>query len=561
MKLYASLPARLECTDAAPDSTGPVEVTGLAVPWNQRERMNGFGDTVEFAPGSLTVEDPGRVKFAGDHRVGRFDAGGPLVFGYGVAFDDQPDGLHGTFAVPRDELADPEVARVVRQMGNGVRDALSVGVEILEADESRDDERNPFAPVHYRVTAGRLFEVSSVVLPMFDDARHPRIAASADTDTDGTARFRLTAADPDPVDEPADDPPAEPLEETPMPETDTVDRVAAHSQVVAAITPVTLPSPHPLASFASFGHYALARFNDPTVPTLQAALADQVPATNPGVMPPSWLGEVRGIVDLGRPFISALGGPASAGDSGMRIDWPYFAGDLYALVAPQTAPKAPITSVKVDLLDGSAALVTYAGGSDIALQLIERSQPSYLDAYLRIMSAAYSAVTDRAAIDAAAAAATGGVLLDVATADADAVAAALFEASVLVQRATGLPASVVAVSSDIFPKVAAAIMSVNSGSDNTAHASANAGTLSVSLAGLSIVHVPGAAAGTMLVTNGQAVRWVEDGPRTIDAFAVEKLGRDVAVYGYGTTAPFIPAGIVEVSATPPITTTASSKSK
>ena len=101
MKLYAALPAHLECTDPADtDTTGPVQVTGLAVPWNQKQQMNGFGDTVEFAPGSLTVNDPGRVKFAGDHRVGRYDQGGPLVFGYGVAFDDQDDGLHATFADP-----------------------------------------------------------------------------------------------------------------------------------------------------------------------------------------------------------------------------------------------------------------------------------------------------------------------------------------------------------------------------------------------------------------------------------------------------------------------------
>ena len=189
---------------------------------------------------------------------------------------------------------------------------------------------------------------------MFDDARHSRIAASADVDTDGTTRFRLNAADPDPVDEPADDPPAEPLEEEPMPDTSVLDdRVAAHSQVVAAITPATVHVPAPACRVSSFGHYAQARFTDPSVPTLQAALADQVPANNVGVMPPSWLGEVRGIVDFGRPFIIALGGPIDPGDSGMRMDWPYFAGDLYALIAKQTAPKAAINSVRVDLLDGT----------------------------------------------------------------------------------------------------------------------------------------------------------------------------------------------------------------
>lgn len=340
-------------------------------------------------------------------------------------------------------------------------------------------------------------------------------------------------------------------------DTALADRVAAHNTVVAAITPTPPPAPHPLSTYASFGHYALARFHDPAVPTLEAALADQVPSTNPGVMPPSWLGEVRGIVDLGRPFITALGGPTPAGDT-MKLDWPYFDGDLYALVATQAVPKTQIVSVKVDLKDGAANLATYAGGSDLALQLIERSDPSYLDAYLRIMSAAYSAVTDRAAVTLAAGAATGSVILDVATATGDEIAAALFEASVDVQRATGIPATVVAVSSDLFPTIAAAILSVTSPGDNTANATANAATLSVALAGLQVTHVPGAAPGTVVVTNGQAVRWAEDGPRTIDGPNVEKLGRDVAIYGYGVATPFIPAGIVEIT---PVVTATAAKSK
>lgn len=552
--LTAALPARLslvhhqEVADA-PDP-GPVIVEGLAVPWDVTVPLNGWGDTVAFARGSITVPDPARVKFAGDHRTG---GGGslfgappaPLVFGYGVAFEDRPEGLWARFEVPRAELGDPEVARIVRQMGNGVRDALSIGADIVAADESPvPDQRDAR---HYLVTAATLLETSSVVLPRFPDARHTPVAAGA---VPGPARFTFTPTTPDP------DPAPNPTPEDPMPtDTDTDGRLAAHAATVTATLPAAVagPTPHPLHRFASLGEYALARYADPTIPDLSAAWVDQTTTTSPGVIPPIWLSEVRGIVDLGRPFITALGGARSAGAAGMTASWPTFDGDLYALVGEQLAQKTEITSVLVDLVPATAPLKTYAGGSDIALQLIERSDPAYLTAYLRIMSAAYAAVTDRAAAVAAHTAAGNHVVVALATADADAIAAALFEASVLCQLATGMPATVVGVATDLFPKVAAAVMSLSAPTGNTAQGGADASSLRVTLAGLNVTHVPGLAAGSALVTNGDAMGWLEDGPRTIDAAHVAKLGRDVAVYGFGAAAPFTPAGIVKLVASAPTT--------
>jgi hypothetical protein len=339
-----------------------------------------------------------------------------------------------------------------------------------------------------------------------------------------------------------------------VPDTDTdTDRVAAHAATIAATAVAVRPAPrHPLAEFGSLGEYALARFANPDLPTPQAAWVDQITTDNPGVMPPRWLTEVRGIVDLGRPFITALGGAMGAGPSGMSLHWPYFDGDLYALIGEQATQKTDVTSVKVSIKDGNTGLKTYAGGSDVALQLIERSDPAYLTTYLRIMAAAFAAVTDRAAARAAHTASTAEVVVDLGTAEAGAIAGALFEASLGVQLATGTPAQVVAVATDVFPKVAAAVMSLSAPTGNTAQGAADASSLRVALAGLSVTHVPGLADGAAVVTNREAFAWVEDGPRTIDALDVPKLGRDVAVYGYAAPAPFLPAGIVKLvkTATP-----------
>lgn len=517
------------------DPAGPIVVEALALPYDVEVEANMWGDLVTFAPGSVTVppDRAHRVKFLLDHRL--------KPFGYGLEFADRDGALIARMAIPRDELEDPEVAAAVRQMLNGVRDAVSVGVDLTEFTEE-PLERGSMA-VRVRVTAAELLELSSAVIPRFADARITRIAASKGaTMPTATDRFAASPTEPEPAE-------PDPLEPDP-----DARRRAAHLASLAPIPagPVQLVG-GPLGRFATFAEYARARWSDPTVPSLTAALADQITTNNPGVVPPAWLQEVRGIVEVGRPLIGALGGARSAPESGMEVDWPYFDGDLYALVAEQAAQKTEITSVRVDLKRGMAALKSYAGGSDLALQLIQRSSPSYLDAYLRIMAAAYAAVTDKAA-GVALEAASGATLYGADLTTVEGVAAALFEASSMVNTATGSPATAVILSTDLFLTVGPLILSLTAPAGNTANASASAATLNVNLAGLKVTEVPHLPAGTFLVTNGRAAAWLEDGPYTISELDVARLGRDVAVWGMGVLAPFIAAGIVTVTsaAAPPL---------
>ena len=78
---------------------------------------------------------------------------------------------------------------------------------------------------------------------------------------------------------------------------------------------------------------------------------------------------------------------------------------------------------------------------------------------------------------------------------------------------------------------------------------ATASTLQVNVSGLRVVRakwLDGAAARHAIVTNGEAARWIEDGPRLANAENVGQLGRDIAIYGYGVTAAYLPAGIVRL---------------
>lgn len=333
---------------------------------------------------------------------------------------------------------------------------------------------------------------------------------------------------------------------------EAVERLSARIDAVRSATPGDPASP--LARFPSFGHYAAAAYRGEVTPEETRALADQITTNNPGVMPPSWVNDVKGIVSRPRRLIDGTGGPMSPGDSGMDLAFPYFDGTLSALVAPQATQKTQVTSVRVDLKKGTAALVTYAGGSDIAYQLLERSSPSYLDAYLRIMASAYGVVTE-AAFAAAVLAAAG-------TPGAAAGLPAFYEwvigASATIEDATGSGASVIGVASDVWPKLAGATDAdgrpifppVNP--QNAPGVPTGPGAVGgISVAGIPVYRSPGLTAGKVVALNGEAARWAEDGPRTISAEDVPLLGRDVAVYGYAAPALFVPGGCVAATVTFP----------
>ena len=202
-------------------------------------------------------------------------------------------------------------------------------------------------------------------------------------------------------------PPALAPASAPLERVDAIDaRLAAVEQ-----SPVVLGGRgvSPLARFASFGEYCRAAFTDKDLGLeLERALATQSTGNNAGVLGggPSWLPDVKGIVDQARPVVSGFG-PRPLGASGMTVDWPVFAGDLSTLVAAQASELDEVTSVRVDITAGQGTVATYAGGSRLSKQTIERSTPAYRDAYERIMLAAYAKVTDTAYTTALVAAATG----------------------------------------------------------------------------------------------------------------------------------------------------------
>ena len=297
---------------------------------------------------------------------------------------------------------------------------------------------------------------------------------------------------------------------------------------------------HELAQFRSFGDYRMAVMNGEIE---NRALFDQVTDNNPGVLPPNWSFIVRGIFDLGRPTIAAFG-VESAGTSGTTFNWPYWSGDLTDIVAEQVDEKDDINSVAINILKGTATLKTFAAGSDISYQLLQRSNPSYVDAHSRIMLNSYVQVTDIAFVAAVYGARTPYVYDITTDTTGAAFREAVFGASVNVQTATGMPAEFVLVSPDVFKKIGgwSTFFPSNYGTFNVS-GTAQANTLGVNVSGLPVILDRNIGGNAILVSNREAARWIEDGPRFAQAENVAQLGRDVAIYGYGASQIISGAGI------------------
>jgi hypothetical protein len=197
----------------------------------------------------------------------------------------------------------------------------------------------------------------------------------------------------------------------------------------------------------------------------------------------------------------------------------------------------------VEIKLGTEALVTYAGGADIAYQLLRQGDPSILEIYGNILLTAYGVVTDAAFVTELE---TGSVTIDTGAIGsltfANLVTHAI-DASLAVETATGVPAQFILASTTAFAKAANLIAAASN--QVVTNGTLDLQGLSVGVGNLRIIHVPSLTAGKFIISNRLAARWHEAGPFQAQAEDVAKLGRNFAYWGMGAGARYIPAGIVE----------------
>lgn len=349
--IYATFVATLtaeagQLEDTADTGTAPAGRTigGVAVPWNEVGIISD-GRRVRFLPGSLDAAARPIVVLGHD---------GPPV-GRVSETADTDTGMACTVKVSR--VPDGDNALILA--ADGVLGMFSVGADPSDADYDDDGVLN--------VRAAAWQHLALLPFGAFAGATVTDVAASQHQGDSGMPELLTeTAADVN----------AATLQAAPV----AVPAVIPlHTGQRPAQEPMTLQRLAALIAGANRGEIdgTAARAQ------IQAALAS-VSSSNVGaVVPPAYRAELTAIIDHGTPLLTMLAGTPLP-PNGMALEFPQW------LVAPttgvQAVEKTAITSTAATMSLKSAPVITIVGGNDLSLQSVERSSPSFLDAYLRAMA-------------------------------------------------------------------------------------------------------------------------------------------------------------------------------
>jgi len=479
------------------------EISGKIVPLGTGEIGHTNLGAYTFAANSIEIADPSKIKLLSQHDLKK-----PI--GRMTAAETRVDGIYATFKLSRSSGGND--ALIMAQ--EGLVTGLSIGAEILASKPSKDG--------HTVVSSARLKEVSLVTVPAFASSEILEIAAEE----------------------------VIPVEENPQTESETAventpETVAAPVEAAAVeaarptVTAMYYTNPR-LNLNITAGEYAKAQLNasrgDADARELMAALQVATVAENTGMVPPTYLKDVIGIIDSSRPFIDSIE-RAALPASGMKIFTPKLG--TQATVA-LTAEAAEFSSTDTTVTFQEDNVVKFAGAGKLDVELVDRSDPSFLDLYLRELAASYAQKTDAYAANIAAqnsAASTGStVYKSIADGIADSFGVMRQTPNRLLVATSGgvndidFAGLLGAVDSTGRPLYAAA-------APQNANGLISQGSTAGTVAGLSLVVDPnytGNDAGSKyaLVYPSMAMRFHESGTLQIRANVVANGQLEIGIYGY-----------------------------
>jgi HK97 family phage prohead protease len=334
------------------------EISGKIVPMGTGEIGHTNLGAYTFAANSIDIADPSKIKLLSQHDLKK-----PI--GRMTAAEVREDGIYATFKLSRSSGGND--ALIMAQ--EGLVTGLSIGAEIIASKPSKDG--------HTVVSAARLKEVSLVTVPAFASSEILEIAAEEVI--------------------PAVETPTETESETVVEDT-TVEATPVEAAAVEAarptVTAMAYTSPRINLNITA-GEYAKAQLSasrgDADARELVAALSVATVAENTGMVPPTYLKDVIGIIDSSRPFIDSIE-RAALPASGMKIFTPKLG--VQAAV-DLTAEGAEFASADTTVTFQEDNVVKFAGAGVLDLELVDRSDPSFLDLYLRELAASYAQKTDQ----------------------------------------------------------------------------------------------------------------------------------------------------------------------
>jgi len=344
-------------------------IAGIVVPFN-KVGYTSVGPVV-FESGSITIPDATKIKLLAQH-----DSTNPI--GRAQAFQTSDSAITGSFKISNSATGQDFLIRA----SEGLIASLSIGVEVVASKPSKDGT--------LYVQEAIMKEVSLVESPAFSDAVVTKVAASeseAAQPTNPTTESEsvVTTA-------PIEDTPVETVEDAPVVE------AAARPTVKAAAPYFTSPR-SPIKSMGGFAlHSIKAQLGDEDSAIYVKAAADST-STNPAFNPQQYLTNLFvSNTNFGRAAVDACS-KATLPGSGFTINVP-------SLINPtQTPPTVALTAESgapsntgMTSAYQSYTVSKYAGQQTISLELIERSDPIFMDQLMIQLERAYLLATDAAVI-------------------------------------------------------------------------------------------------------------------------------------------------------------------
>jgi HK97 family phage prohead protease len=478
------------------------EISGKIVPLGTGEIGHTNLGAYTFAANSIEIADPSKIKLLSQHDLKK-----PI--GRMTAAETRADGIYATFKLSRSSGGND--ALIMAQ--EGLVTGLSIGAEILASKPSKDG--------HTVVSSARLKEVSLVTVPAFASSEILEIAAEE----------------------------VIPVEENPQTESETVveDTTVEAAPVEAAAVEAARPTvtamyyTNPRLNLnITAGEYAKAQLNasrgDADARELVAALQVATVAENTGMVPPTYLKDVIGIIDSSRPFIDSIE-RAALPASGMKIFTPKLGTQASVDL---TAEGAEFASSDTTVSFQEDLVVKFAGAGKLDLELVDRSDPSFLDLYLRELAASYAQKTDayasKIAADGSADSSSTTIYKAIAKSIADSYAIMRQTPNNLLVATSGgnddvdFAGLLGAVDTTGRPLYAAA-------ASQNANGLITQGSTNGTVAGLNLVVDPNYAGGTAgikvgLVYPSMAMRFHESGTLQIRANVVANGQLEIGIYGY-----------------------------
>jgi HK97 family phage prohead protease len=332
------------------------EISGKIVPMGTGEIGRTNLGEYAFAANSIEIAEPSKIRLLSQHNMQK-----PI--GKMISAEERKDGIYAVFRLSKSTAGSD--ALIMAQ--EGLVTGLSIGAEILASQPSKDG--------YTVVSSARLKEVSLVTVPAFASAQVLEIAAEE----------------------------VIPAEENPQTESETVveDTTVEAAPVETAAVEAARPTvtamyyTNPRLNLnITAGEYAKAQLNasrgDADARELMAALQVATVAENTGMVPPTYLRDVIGIIDSSRPFIDSIE-RAALPASGMKIFTPKLGTQAQVDL---TAEGAEFASTDTTVTFQEDNVVKFAGAGKLDLELVDRSDPSFLDLYLRELAASYAQKTD-----------------------------------------------------------------------------------------------------------------------------------------------------------------------